>query len=159
VRGPTVLGSPANTGGGMRGAGLIDLYPIPSKEEDVVSGFIELIPAGEVPPGAMKAVELDGHELLIAHVGDVFLVADARCPHLGGHLVQGVLVGSVVTCPRHHSQFDLTDGHVVRWTDWTGAVLTIGELARHPRPLRVYESEVVEGIVMVGAQKLPIATP
>jgi 3-phenylpropionate/trans-cinnamate dioxygenase ferredoxin subunit len=124
-----------------------------------VSGFIDLVPADEVPPGTMKAVEIDGHELLAAHVSGGFLVADARCPHLGGHLDQGVLVGSVVTCPRHHSQFDLTDGHVVRWTDWTGAVLTIGELARHPRPLRVYESEVVGGMVMVGAQKPPAATP
>ncbi len=124
-----------------------------------MSGFIALMPADEVPLGAMKPVEIDGHELVVAHVGTGFVVVDARCPHLGGHLDQGVLVGSVVTCPGHHSQFDLTDGHVVRWTDWTGAALTIGELARHPRPLRVYETEVVGGMVMVGSQRPPVATP
>jgi 3-phenylpropionate/trans-cinnamate dioxygenase ferredoxin subunit len=129
------------------------------EEEGTVSGFIELISADEVPLGTMKAVELEDHELLVAHVGAGFLVADARCPHLGGHLPDGVLEGSVVTCPRHHSQFDLTDGHVIRWTDWKGAVLTLAELARHPRPLRVYETEVVEGKVLVGAEKPPAVTP
>jgi 3-phenylpropionate/trans-cinnamate dioxygenase ferredoxin subunit len=124
-----------------------------------VSGFIELMPAADVPVGAMKSVEIEGHDLLVANVGGRFLVADARCPHLGGHLVRGTLEGAVVTCPVHHSQFDLSDGHVVRWTDWKGAVLTIGELARHPRPLRVYETEVVEGVVMVGAEKPPVPVP
>jgi 3-phenylpropionate/trans-cinnamate dioxygenase ferredoxin subunit len=124
-----------------------------------MSGSIELVAADEVPAGTMKAVERDGHALLVAHVGDLFLVSDARCPHLGGHLDRGTLEGSVVTCPLHHSQFDLADGHVVRWTDWKGAVLTIAELARHPRPLRVYEAEVVGGMVLVGAEKPPVPTP
>jgi 3-phenylpropionate/trans-cinnamate dioxygenase ferredoxin subunit len=124
-----------------------------------VSGFIELVAASEVPVGTMKAIDVEGHTLLVANADGEFLVADGRCPHLGGHLDQGVLEGTVVTCPRHHSQFDLTDGHNVRWTDWTGAVLTISELARHPRPLRVYESKVVEGMVLVGPEKPPVPAP
>lgn len=124
-----------------------------------MSGYIELIAADQVPTGTMKMVERDGHELLVAHVGGSFFVADNRCPHLGGHLASGVLDGSVVTCPWHHSQFDLTDGHVVRWTDWTGAVLTIGELVRHPRPLRVFEAKVTEGMVLVGPEMPPALTP
>jgi 3-phenylpropionate/trans-cinnamate dioxygenase ferredoxin subunit len=126
-------------------------------EEGVMSGFIELMPAAEVAVGEMKAIEIDDHELLVANVAGVFLIADARCPHLGGHLANGVLEGSVVTCPRHHSQFDLADGHNIRWTDWTGPALSIAELTRHPRPLRVYESQVVDGIVMVGPEKPPVA--
>jgi 3-phenylpropionate/trans-cinnamate dioxygenase ferredoxin subunit len=121
--------------------------------------FIRLIEAGQVPEGTMKEVESDGHPLLVANVGGTFRVADARCPHLGGHLAEGVLEGAVVTCPRHHSQFDLTDGHVVRWTDFTGAVLTMAEFAKHPRPLRVYEAAVADGFVTVGPQKAPVVTP
>jgi 3-phenylpropionate/trans-cinnamate dioxygenase ferredoxin subunit len=121
--------------------------------------FIKLIAASEVPEGTMSEVESDGHALLVANVGGTFLVTDARCPHLGGHLARGVLTGAVVTCPLHHSQFDLSDGHVVRWTDFKGAVLTIAELARHPRPLRVYTAAVEDGYVMVGHQKDPVATP
>jgi 3-phenylpropionate/trans-cinnamate dioxygenase ferredoxin subunit len=124
-----------------------------------MSEFIKLVATSDVPVGSMKEVESEGHPLMVANVGGTFLVADARCPHLGGHLAEGQLVGAVVTCPRHHSQFDLTDGHVVRWTDFGGAVLTIAELARHPRPLRVYEAAIENGFVMVGHQKNPVATP
>jgi 3-phenylpropionate/trans-cinnamate dioxygenase ferredoxin subunit len=124
-----------------------------------VSDFIRLVQAIDVPDGTMREVESDGHPLLVANVGGTFFIADARCPHLAGHLPEGVLEGSVVTCPRHHSQFDLTDGHVVRWTDFTGATLTVVELARHPRPLRVYESTVEDGFVMVGPEKAPVITP
>jgi 3-phenylpropionate/trans-cinnamate dioxygenase ferredoxin subunit len=124
-----------------------------------VTGFLELIAADEIAAGTMKEIESDGHPLLVAHVGDAFYVADGRCPHMGGHLPEGVLEGAIVTCPRHHSQFDLTDGHVVRWTDWTGPVLSIGELMRHPRPLRTYEVRLEEGMVLVGPEKTPPATP
>ena len=118
---------------------------------------MELIETEALADGQMKAVELDGHELLVAHVGDSYYVADARCPHMGGHLADGTLEGTIVTCPRHHSQFDLADGRVVRWTDWTGAVRSVGQLLRHPRSLRVFEVTVEDGKVMVGPQKPPAA--
>jgi 3-phenylpropionate/trans-cinnamate dioxygenase ferredoxin component len=124
-----------------------------------VGEFIRLIATSEVPEGTMKEAGLDGHPLLVANVGGAFYVSDGRCPHLGGHLPEGVLGGSIVTCPRHGSQFDLTDGHVVRWTHFTGATLSMVELAKHPRPLRVYATAVEDGYVMVGPQKPPAATP
>jgi 3-phenylpropionate/trans-cinnamate dioxygenase ferredoxin subunit len=118
---------------------------------------MELISTDALADGQMKAVELDGHELLVARAGDTFYVADARCPHMGGHLADGTLEGTIITCPKHHSQFDLSDGRVVRWTDWKGAVLSVAELLRHPRPLRVFEVTVEDGKVMVGPQKAPAA--
>jgi 3-phenylpropionate/trans-cinnamate dioxygenase ferredoxin subunit len=124
-----------------------------------MSGFIEVTSTDGLEPGTMREVEVDGHKLLIARVGDSYHVTDARCPHLGGHLAEGVLEGTVVTCPRHHSQFDLADGSCLRWTDWKGAVLTIAELAKHPRPLRAYDSKVEDGKVFVGAQKTPGRVP
>lgn len=124
-----------------------------------MSDFIELTSTEGFASGTMREVELDGHKLLVALVGDSFLVTDARCPHLGGHLELGVLEGSVVTCPRHHSQFDLSDGSCLRWTDWKGAALSIAELAKHPRPLRAYESKVQDGKVFVGAEKAPGRIP
>ena len=121
-----------------------------------MSEFLEVAGAAEIGDGQMHGFEIDGHELLVANVGGTFHVADARCPHLHGHLVRGTLEGTVLTCPVHHSQFDLVDGHVVRWTDWTGVVKSMAELARHPRPLRVYESSVVDGRVFVGPEKPPL---
>jgi 3-phenylpropionate/trans-cinnamate dioxygenase ferredoxin component len=124
-----------------------------------MSGFIEVMSTEGFEPGTMREVEVDGHKLLVARVGDEFLVTDGRCPHLGGHLGKGALEGSVVTCPLHHSQFDLRDGSCLRWTDWKGAVLSIAELARHPRPLRAYESKVEDGKVFIGAEKAPGSVP
>ena len=120
-----------------------------------MEGFVEVGSSLELADGEMMTVEVDGHEILIARADDRFLVSDNRCPHMGGRLADGVLDGTVVTCPKHHSQFDLTDGHVVRWTDWRGATLTVAELIRHPRPLRTYEVLVEGGKVFVGPEKTP----
>jgi 3-phenylpropionate/trans-cinnamate dioxygenase ferredoxin subunit len=122
-----------------------------------VDEFIELTTIDGIETGGMKSASLEGHEMLVAHVGEEYFVADARCPHMGGHLVEGVLEATILTCPRHHSQFDLRDGHVVRWTDWQGATLSVAKLLRHPRPLRTYAAKAEGDIVLVGPEKAPPA--
>jgi len=117
--------------------------------------FVYLTAVDDLSDGTMKQADVEGHEFLVARVGDTYLVSDARCPHLHGHLVKGTLEGSVVTCPLHHSQFDLVDGSVIRWTDFHGAVKSVAEFARHPRPLRVYEVSVEGSKLSVGLQKTP----
>ncbi len=104
--------------------------------------FVEMDTVDELKDGTMKMVIIDDHEYMLARVGDNYYCTDNRCPHMGGNLSLGKLEGTVVTCPRHHSQFDLTDGHNIRWTDWTGIKLSIGKLLRSPRPLRIYEVKV-----------------
>ena len=119
--------------------------------------LIRLTTTEGIQEGGIKSASLDGHELLVANVAGEYYIADGRCPHMGGHLPDGTLEGTVLTCPRHHSQFDLKDGHVVRWTDWEGATLGIAKLLRHPRPLRTY-SVTIEGTdVMMGPEKAPPA--
>ena len=120
-----------------------------------MNDYVFLTSTDDLADGAMKQVDLEGHEFLIARVGDDYLVSDARCPHLHAHLVKGTLEGTVVTCPLHHSRFDLADGAVVQWTDFTGAVKTVAEFARHARPLRVYEVSIQGSELSVGPQKAP----
>jgi 3-phenylpropionate/trans-cinnamate dioxygenase ferredoxin subunit len=115
--------------------------------------FIELTSTDGFEDGTMRQVDLEEHEFLVAKIAGRFYITDARCAHLGGHLVRGVLEGSVVTCPLHHSQYDLRDGTVLRWTDWSGMALSVAKLTRHPRPIRAYESKVEDGKVWVGPQK------
>ncbi len=93
---------------------------------------------GDVADGAMKAVMIEGKEILLARAKDKYYAADGICPHMGGHLAQGILSGTIVTCPRHHSRFDLVDGHVVRWTDWTGLQAFGSKLIRPPRPIVLF---------------------
>ena len=119
--------------------------------------FIRLTTTEGIEEGGIKSASLDGHELVVANVGGEYYIADGRCPHMGGHLSDSTLEGTVVTCPRHHSQFDLKDGHVVRWTDWEGATLGMAKLLRHPRPLRTYSVTIDGANVMMGPEKAPPA--
>jgi 3-phenylpropionate/trans-cinnamate dioxygenase ferredoxin component len=95
-------------------------------------------------PGTMRAVSIEGHEYLIARVDNTYYAADNHCPHMGGNLSHGKLEGTVITCPRHGSQFDLKDGHVVRWTTWPAALVAVDQVRSRTRPLPVYPV-VIEG--------------
>jgi 3-phenylpropionate/trans-cinnamate dioxygenase ferredoxin subunit len=98
----------------------------------------EIGKVGDLKPGEMKMVLIHGREILLARVGDTYYAADNRCRHMGGNLSQGKLEGTIVTCPRHQSQYDLKDGHVVRWTTWPSALLAVDQLRSRKRPLPVY---------------------
>ena len=94
--------------------------------------------SSELADGGMKVVDVRGHQILLARAGEQYLAADNRCPHMGGKLSNGSLEGTIVTCPRHGSQFDLSDGRVVRWLNASRAVSVVGRLLKSPRPLTTY---------------------
>ena len=70
----------------------------------------------DVPLGKMKHVEVDGIEILIANVEGKFYAVGDRCPHLNAKVSEGTLNKTVVTCPRHLSKFDVTNGRVISGT-------------------------------------------
>ena len=65
-----------------------------------MSKFTEVAKIEELKSGTMKAVIVEGREILLARVGDKYYAVDGRCPHMKGDLSQGKLEGTVVTCPR-----------------------------------------------------------
>ncbi|MGH9002345.1 MAG: Rieske (2Fe-2S) protein, partial [Acidimicrobiia bacterium] len=52
--------------------------------------------------------------LAVYHLRGRLHAVDDRCPHAGATLSEGEVEGCVVTCPRHGSQFDVSDGERVR---------------------------------------------
>jgi len=112
--------------------------------------YVEVLKTGDMNNGEMRGTSIRGKELLLAKADGKFYAASNVCPHMGGTLAKGTLKGTVVTCPRHASQFDLQDGHVVRWTKWSGAKLAIGKLVRSPRPLKTYPVKIEGDRVLVG---------
>ena len=72
--------------------------------------WIPLVKAADCPPG--QGLELVAADRVIAlyNVGGQFHALDGVCPHQGGPLGKGELVGCVVTCPWHGWQFDVRDG-------------------------------------------------
>ena len=115
--------------------------------------FVAVPGGSELKSGQMKMFNLGRREILLARVGDTFYAADNRCPHMNGNLSEGKLEKTIVTCPRHHSQFDLIDGHVVRWTDWSGIKLSMAKLMKSPRPVKTYKTKAEGGKVMVEVDK------
>jgi 3-phenylpropionate/trans-cinnamate dioxygenase ferredoxin component len=99
---------------------------------------VEIATVGDLKSGEMQMIPVKGKEILLACVGEVYYAADNRCPHMGGILSYGTLEGTIVTCPRHGSRFDLRDGRVVRWTSWPAALVAVDQLRSRSRSLHVY---------------------
>lgn len=111
--------------------------------------FVEIVKKDELENGKMKMVKVNGHEILLVKIKNAYYCTDNSCPHMGGNLSQGTLEGTIVTCPLHHSQFDLTDGSVIRWTDFTGLKKSIGKIFKSPRPLKTYDVKVEEKTILI----------
>ena len=77
------------------------------------SGYVRAAGKSEIEVGRMKKVVLGEQEVLIVNVNGSYYAVSSECTHYGGDLSQGVLEGSVVTCPNHQAKFDVTTGKVV----------------------------------------------
>ena len=67
----------------------------------------------ELPAGAIREVQVGGKPVALANVGGTIYAINGTCLHRGGPLGQGVLEGTVVTCPWHGWQFDVITGKAV----------------------------------------------
>ena len=75
--------------------------------------YVKAVERQEVPNGSMKAVKLKNKEILVANVDGTYYAIGGRCPHAKGDLSEGALEGSILTCPRHGSRFDVTTGKAI----------------------------------------------
>lgn len=112
-------------------------------------GYVSIGEVSQLPDGAMREVMVNGRAILLARAGDTFYAADSRCPHMGGKLAEGKLEDTIVTCPRHGSRFDLTDGSVVRWLQGSSLLSKIGTALKSPRPLKTYNVKVEHEEILV----------
>ncbi len=75
---------------------------------------IKVAAVGEIGPGTMKGVRVDGGVVLVANIGGVLYGMQGICSHAGGHLWEGKLMDNVVKCPRHGSEYDVRTGKVIK---------------------------------------------
>ena len=87
--------------------------------------------AGEIPPGSRKIVNIRGRAIGIFNLGGEFFALLNRCPHQGGELCKGTLIGLVTStepgrfeysrpgemlkCPWHGWEYDIRTGQ--SWCD------------------------------------------
>ncbi|WP_218082045.1 Rieske (2Fe-2S) protein [Anthocerotibacter panamensis] len=107
----------------------------------MVGKFVEVCKVGDIPPGTSRLV-MGPYEKPIALfnlAGELYAI-NAICPHMGGPLQSGTLVGDTVFCP---------------WHQWSFRVTTGG--ADHPGGHRVatYHVRVEQDTVLVGWLKSP----
>lgn len=76
--------------------------------------FVKVASSAEVAEGDLAAFDVGGERVAIANVGGAFHAFGDTCTHLQCSLAEGELEGTVVTCPCHGSQFDVTSGAVLR---------------------------------------------
>lgn len=90
-------------------------------------------PVDEIGPGQRKIVEHDGRSIGVFNVDGEYHAVRNRCPHQGVQVCKGQLggtflpskpqefiyglEGSVLTCPAHRWQFDLTTGRSITEPD------------------------------------------
>lgn len=72
--------------------------------------LIRIASVNEIPPGTGRELVAAGRIVALYNVEGQFYALDGICPHAGGPLGKGVITGSVVTCPWHGWQFDVTTG-------------------------------------------------
>lgn len=75
--------------------------------------FVQAISAADVAPGGMKAVELDGNEIIVCNCGGKYYAVQRRCGHMNAPLELGTLDGTYLTCPMHCAQFDVSNGEAL----------------------------------------------
>ena len=78
-----------------------------------MSDFEPVARADEIPPGTGKQVLLGDHVIALFNVDGMFYAMDGVCLHRGGPVGEGDIEGTIVTCPWHGFQYDVTTGRNV----------------------------------------------
>ncbi|MDE3077823.1 MAG: Rieske (2Fe-2S) protein [Chloroflexota bacterium] len=64
----------------------------------------------DLRPGDKTWIVHGREEILVANVGGHFCAMDNVCSHSGGSLADGSLAGTIVRCPLHGWEYDVTTG-------------------------------------------------
>jgi nitrite reductase (NADH) small subunit len=75
---------------------------------------VDLGPVEAIPLGEGRACVVAGREIAVFRTreGEIHAV-QARCPHRGGPLADGLVGAGVVVCPLHGRRFDLRTGEPI----------------------------------------------
>jgi nitrite reductase (NADH) small subunit len=76
-----------------------------------MSDFVEVAAMGDVPQGRAIARTIGDRTIAIYHTAKGFFATDNTCPHRGGPLAEGDLIGDEINCPWHLWGFDVRTGY------------------------------------------------
>ncbi|KAA3648030.1 MAG: glutamate synthase [Chloroflexi bacterium] len=72
--------------------------------------LVKVATVEDCPPGKVITVSVDNVDIALCNFDGQFYALNNRCPHRGGQLGDGKLVGSDLICPLHSWDFDVRTG-------------------------------------------------
>ncbi len=72
--------------------------------------YVAVAKVSDLAAGSGMVVDVNGKAVALFNVGGTFFAMDNTCRHRGGPLGEGMLEGSVVTCPWHMWEYDVRTG-------------------------------------------------
>ena len=85
----------------------------PAQTAGSAANFIKVAQQGELAPGQIKSVAVNGTQIALCNVDGVYYAIDDACTHRSALLSEGDLIGKEITCPLHGAIFDVTTGEVL----------------------------------------------
>jgi nitrite reductase/ring-hydroxylating ferredoxin subunit len=101
-------------------------------------------------PGKAVRVVAKGRPIAVFNVEGKLCALDAECGHRQGPLEEGEVHDGIVTCPKHHAQYNLRTGEVVG-----GNFL----IKRVSKPVHVHPLRSLGGRIAVEVQASSPAAP
>ena len=68
----------------------------------------------DFPAGRLSGIDVMGKKVLVVNLEGKLFAIDGICTHQGGLLWEGKLIGNIVKCPRHGSEYDVRNGKVMK---------------------------------------------
>ncbi|HVT05027.1 MAG TPA: Rieske 2Fe-2S domain-containing protein [Thermoanaerobaculia bacterium] len=75
-----------------------------------MTDFVMVANVLDVPLNSARAFELAGRKIAVYHTPKGFFASDNSCPHRGGPLAEGDIMGGEIVCPWHLWSFDIETG-------------------------------------------------
>ena len=72
--------------------------------------FVDVASIDELPLGRTKTLKVGERAIALYHTKSGFFASDNECPHRGGPLGQGDVIGEEIICPWHLWGFDVRTG-------------------------------------------------
>ena len=133
--------------------------------------FVKATEVGAIAAGGMKAFTLEGREIVVGNCGGHFYAVERRCGHMNGPLELGTLDGTILTCPTHCAQFDITTGEALcgPMPRYLGEVPLPASVGNYPPDLgllmahvrtqsrRTYATKVESGWILVAVPRETVA--
>jgi nitrite reductase/ring-hydroxylating ferredoxin subunit len=75
-----------------------------------INDYIDVAAVSELPAPGCRAYSVDGRKIVIVRTAAGVYALDNACPHRGGPLAEGDVIGSEIVCPWHLWGFDVATG-------------------------------------------------